>query len=220
MNAVVLVTILSAGNSGLYASTRVLWVLANEGKAPRLFRMITKNGVPLWALVFTTLWSTIIFCISLAGNQKVYLFLINLSGLSGMGFWVGIALCHWRFRRAYVAQGYDLDDLPYMASLFPFGPIYACCLLIIIIIGQGYGTIWPTFDALSFVSTYLAIPLFLIFWLGWKYYKKTKWVKLMDIDLVSGTLIELERAGDVEIFPADGPGVWKRYFRWIHRKSA
>src|SRR5581483_3388461 len=35
MNAVILTSVLSAGNSGLYASTRMLWDLAREGKAPR-----------------------------------------------------------------------------------------------------------------------------------------------------------------------------------------
>ncbi|KAJ2161772.1 hypothetical protein GGF46_001191 [Coemansia sp. RSA 552] len=219
MNAVVLITVLSAGNSGLYACTRVLWVLAKEGKAPRLLSRVTRRGIPLWALVFTTLWSTVIFCISLAGNQSVYLFLVNLSGITGMGFWLGISLCHWRFRRAYIAQGYDLADLPYRAALFPFGPVFAGTLLVIIIIGQGYSTIWPQFDATSFFSTYLAVPLFLIFWLGWKFIKKTKWIKLMDIDLVTGTLLELERNGDIEIFDDEQTAGWRRWIRWIHRKS-
>ncbi|KAJ2358929.1 hypothetical protein IWW50_002814 [Coemansia erecta] len=219
MNAVVLVTVLSAGNSGLYACTRVLWSLANEAKAPRFLRRVTRRGVPFWALTFTALCSAVIFCISLAGNQSVYVFLINLSGLTGMGFWVGISLCHWRFRRAYVVQGYNLDDLPYKAAFFPFGPVYACTLLAIIIIGQGYGTIWPSFDAVSFVSTYLAIPLFLVFWLGWKFVKKTKWIKLVDIDLTSGTLMEMERNGDIEVFAPEESRGWQRYVRWFHRKS-
>ncbi|KAJ2830446.1 hypothetical protein GGI24_001904 [Coemansia furcata] len=220
MNAVVLITVLSAGNSGLYACTRVLWVLAKEGKAPKILRKVTKHGVPIWALTFTALWSTIIFCISLAGNQNVYVFLINLSGLTGIGFWMGIGLCHWRFRRAYVAQGYNVNDLPYRAAFFPFGPIYALVLLFFIIFGQGYGTIWPKFDALGFVSTYLALPLFVIFWLTWKYTKKTKWVKLVDVDLTTGSLLEMERNGDIDIFPPDEPWTWKKYFRWMKRKSA
>ncbi|KAI8320303.1 lysine-specific permease [Martensiomyces pterosporus] len=220
MNAVVLITVLSAGNSGLYACTRVLWVLAKEGKAPKLFRKVTKGGVPIWALSFTALWSTIIFCISLVGNQAVYVFLVNLAGLSGIGFWLGIALCHWRFHRAYVVQGYDVNDLPYRAALFPFGPMYACFLLVVIIFGQGYGTIWPQFDALNFVSTYLALPLFFIFWAGWKYYKKTKWISLMDADLTTGTLLEMERNGDIDVFPPEPPKSWKKYTSWMHRKSS
>ncbi|KAJ2303263.1 hypothetical protein IWW55_003016, partial [Coemansia sp. RSA 2706] len=115
--------------------------------------------------------------------------------------------------------GYDLNDLPYRAGFFPFGPVYACTLLAIIIIGQGYGTIWPKFDAVGFVSTYLAIPLFLVFWLGWKFVKKTKWIKLMDIDLTTGSLLEMERNGDIEIFPPPENAGWRKYVRWFHRKS-
>ncbi|KAJ2797463.1 Basic amino-acid permease, partial [Coemansia furcata] len=84
----------------------------------------------------------------------------------------------------------------------------------------GYGTIWPKFDALGFVSTYLALPLFVIFWLTWKYTKKTKWVKLVDVDLTTGSLLEMERNGDIDIFPPDEPWTWKKYFRWMKRKSA
>ncbi len=37
MNAVILTAVLSAGNSGMYASTRMLYTLACDGKAPRIF---------------------------------------------------------------------------------------------------------------------------------------------------------------------------------------
>ncbi|KAJ2526456.1 Basic amino-acid permease, partial [Coemansia sp. RSA 1933] len=82
----------------------------------------------------------------------------------------------------------------------------------------GYGTIWPTFDASQFVSTYLAVPLFLIFWLAWKFVKKTKWTRLEDIDLVTGSIIEMERNGEIQIFPPEEPGKWRRYLRWMRRK--
>jgi lysine-specific permease len=35
---------------------------------------------------------------------------------------MGIAVAHLRFRRAYIAQGRSISDLPYRASLYPFGP--------------------------------------------------------------------------------------------------
>ncbi|KAJ2515345.1 hypothetical protein H4217_005228 [Coemansia sp. RSA 1939] len=222
MNAIVLVTVLSAGNSGLYACTRVMWVLAKEGKAPRLFRRVTRKGVPIWCLLFTAFCSTVVFCISLAGNQRVYVFLINLSGLSGIICWLGISLCHWRFRRAYVAQGHDPNHLPYRAAFFPFGPVYAFSLLAVIMVGQGYSTIWPTFDASGFVSTYLAIPLFLLFWLTWKYVKKTEWVSLVDIDLDTGSIIEMERNGDIKVFSPDEDtkqSRWKKCLRFISCKK-
>ena len=54
MNAVILTAVLSAGNSGMYASTRMLYNLATEGRAPRIFARLTRNGVPLVALLATT----------------------------------------------------------------------------------------------------------------------------------------------------------------------
>lgn len=38
MNAVILTAVLSAGNSGMYASTRMLYTTACDGKAPRILR--------------------------------------------------------------------------------------------------------------------------------------------------------------------------------------
>ncbi|KAJ1962706.1 hypothetical protein GGI12_002488 [Dipsacomyces acuminosporus] len=217
MNAVVLITVLSAGNSGLYACTRVLWNLAKEGKAPKLFRRVTKGGVPIWSLVFTTVWAIIFFALSYIRNQVVYVFLVTMSGVTGFIFWLGLSLSHWRFRLAYVRQGYQVADLPYKAAFFPFGPIYASFLLAVIIIGQGYGTIWPKFDALNFVSTYISLPLFVCLWLGWKYLKKTKWVKLDEADVSTGTLLELERNGEIEIFPAK-PSTLERIIGLVSRK--
>ncbi|MCX2957190.1 MAG: amino acid permease, partial [Candidatus Regiella insecticola] len=50
MNAVILTAVLSAGNSGMYASTRMLFTLAQESKAPQIFARLSKNGVPRNAL--------------------------------------------------------------------------------------------------------------------------------------------------------------------------
>ncbi|WP_249662486.1 amino acid permease, partial [Lysinibacillus fusiformis] len=53
MNFVILTAILSVGNSCLYASTRLLFSMSQEGMAPKLFGRLTKNKVPLNALIFT-----------------------------------------------------------------------------------------------------------------------------------------------------------------------
>ncbi|MDO4913940.1 MAG: amino acid permease, partial [Bifidobacteriaceae bacterium] len=55
MNAVILTSVLSAGNSGLYASTRMLYALAKNGDAPKIFTHTSKHGVPVNALIVTTL---------------------------------------------------------------------------------------------------------------------------------------------------------------------
>ena len=53
MNVVILTAILSAGNSGLYASSRMLWSLANEGMLSQKVVKINEHGVPMRALLLS-----------------------------------------------------------------------------------------------------------------------------------------------------------------------
>jgi lysine-specific permease len=183
MNAVILTSVLSAGNSGMYASSRVLYALARDGKAPRFLGKLNKRGIPMNALLVTTAVGMLAFLASLFGDGIVYTWLLNASGMCGFITWLGIAISHYRFRRAYVAQGRDLRDLPYRARWFPFGPIFAFVLCIIVILGQNYQAFTgDQIDWSGALVAYLSVPLFLILWLGYKWIKKTKVVPLQECD--------------------------------------
>ena len=183
MNAVILTSVLSAGNSGMYASTRMLWVLAKEGKAPKWFAKVTRNGVPINSLILTALIGALAFLSSLFGDGEVYIWLLNASGMSGFIAWLGIAVSHYRFRKAFLAQGRDLKELPYRAKWFPFGPIFAFIICCIVILGQNYSAISAEgIDWNGLMVSYIGLPLFLIVWLVYKFTKKTKLVSLDRVD--------------------------------------
>ncbi|HEY2422259.1 MAG TPA: amino acid permease [Neobacillus sp.] len=184
MNAVILTAVLSAGNSGMYASTRMLWDLARQGKAPKFLGKLNKNGVPVNALFVTTLVGTLAFLASLFGDGTVYIWLLNASGMSGFIAWLGIAICHYRFRKAFAAQGKDLNLLPYKSKLFPFGPIFAFIVCGFVVLGQNYSAFMGNhIDWYGVLVSYIGIPLFLILWLGYKFTKKTKVIPLQKCDL-------------------------------------
>ncbi|WP_039960775.1 amino acid permease [Brevibacillus sp. BC25] len=183
MNAVILTSVLSAGNSGMYASTRMLWNLAKEGNAPKWFAKVTSNGVPINALILTALIGALAFLSSLFGEGEVYVWLLNASGMSGFIAWLGIAISHYRFRKAFIAQGRDLSELPYRAKWFPFGPIFAFIICCIVIFGQNYSAfIGGTVDWYGVMVSYIGLPLFLIIWLAYKITQKTKLVPLEQVD--------------------------------------
>ncbi|WP_315707724.1 amino acid permease [Brenneria uluponensis] len=178
MNTVILTAVLSAGNSGMYASTRMLYNLATEGKAPALFAKLSTGGVPRNALYATTAVAALCFLSSMYGNQTVYLWLLNTSGMTGFIAWLGIAVSHYRFRRGYVKQGRDLGELPYRSGLFPLGPVFAFVLCLIITLGQNYQAfLSDKIDWYSVTATYIGIPLFLVIWFGYKLLKGTRVVK-------------------------------------------
>ncbi|QDS35780.1 amino acid permease [Brevibacillus brevis] len=183
MNAVILTSVLSAGNSGMYASTRMLWNLAKEGNAPKWFAKVTGNGVPINALILTALIGALAFLSSLFGEGEVYVWLLNASGMSGFIAWLGIAISHYRFRKAFIAQGRDLSELPYRAKWFPFGPIFAFIICCIVILGQNYSAFMGgTIDWNGVLVSYIGLPLFLIIWLAYKITQKTKLVPLEQVD--------------------------------------
>jgi lysine-specific permease len=183
MNAVILSAILSAGNAGLYASTRTLYTLALSGMAPTCFAKLSPQGIPRTALYATTAVAALCFLSARFGEQIIFLWLLNASAMSGFIAWVGIALAHYRFRRGYQYQGHDLLALPYRAKWFPFGALLAFGLCLLIMLGQGY----PAFTAhhvdwRQLLATYLGIPLFLLLWFGYRCYHKTRWISYQEMD--------------------------------------
>ncbi|EAC3180729.1 amino acid permease [Listeria monocytogenes] len=186
MNAVILTSVLSAGNSGLYASTRMLWAMARDKKAPKFLGKVNRRGIPMAALIVTTIVGAMTFITTLTENGTViYTWLLSASGLTGFIAWVGIAISHYRFRKAFIRQGHDLSELKYKAKFFPFGPILALVLCILVIVGQDYAAfLKPEFTNPAWWQkigiSYIGLPIFLVFWLSFKFTNKTKVIPLED----------------------------------------
>ena len=138
MNAVILTAILSAGNSGMYSSTRMLFDMAKNRSAPKVFSKLDTRGVPMNALYATTAIAALCFLTTFIGEEQVFNWLLNMSGMCGFIVWLGIAISHYRFRKGYLAQGYKLEDLAYRAKFFPFAPWFAFILCAIVVLGQNY----------------------------------------------------------------------------------
>nr|WP_241158310.1 amino acid permease [Cohnella candidum] len=180
MNAIILTSVLSAGTSGMYASTRMLWVMAKEGKAPSWLSRLNRRGIPSASLALTAAVGLLAFLASLYGAGVVYVWLLNASGMCGFLAWLGIAISHYRFRRAFVAQGHQLDELPYRARWFPFGPIVAFVICFFVMIGQGYPLFGANVDWAGVAATYVGLPLFLLMYLGYKLKYNTRMIRLQD----------------------------------------
>src|SRR6202011_1526874 len=72
MNAVILSSVLSCGNSSMYVASRMLYAMAHSNKAPKLFGKLNRRGVPVAALLATGLISALAFFSTMVGDQKIY----------------------------------------------------------------------------------------------------------------------------------------------------
>lgn len=113
--------------------------------------------------------------------DQAFVWFLSITAVSGFISWAGIGGVHIRFRRAYVRQGRNLDDLPFKALGYPFTGIFSCVLCILIILGQGYSAFTPTFVAVDFVTYYIGIIPFLICYIGHKIVRRGKVIPLEEV---------------------------------------
>ncbi len=161
MNFVILTAILSVGNSCLYASTRLLWAMANEGMAPKVFGRLSKRKVPLAALIFTMSFSLLSLLTSVMEAEAVFILLMSIAGISVTISWMGIALSQLMFRHRYLKAGGKLEDLKYRVPFYPYVPLFciAFCLLILVFLA---------FDPTQRIGLYYGVGFFIACMLFYK----------------------------------------------------
>lgn len=105
-------------------------------------------------------------------------------------------------RNAWVLQGHTLQELPYQALWYPYGVYFVIFVNFFLVFISGYSVFIGGFQAVDFVFDYIVIVIFIGLYVFWKVWKKTKWVKLEDMDLVSGRKVYME-SGTIEVEGAE-----------------
>lgn len=121
INAVILISAWSAGNSDIYASSRTLYALALEGQMPRFVKKCTKKGLPIVAVAITSAFCALAY-LDTGGETAVTAFgwLYNISAVTGILTWWTILLSYLRFYYGLKKQGLTRDSFPYIAPLQPY----------------------------------------------------------------------------------------------------
>jgi arginine/ornithine permease len=155
MNFVVITALLSVANSGLYAATRMMYSLSNNGMAPKIFGSVTKRGVPLWALIISFLVASISLLTSKFAADTVYMWILSIAGTTAVIAWMSIAASQYFFRRQYLAKGGKVEELSFRTPLYPLVPILAFVLNAIVMLSQ-------VLDPETSLSVYLGIPAIIL----------------------------------------------------------
>jgi len=194
INACLLSSAWSAASSDLYTSSRALYGLAISRQAPKIFARTTSRGLPWVSLVFCTLFAGLAYMSLQSTAGTVFGYLANLTAAAGLLTWWGIAFTYVRFAKGMKAQGIDRKTLPYWSRLNTgsFAAYYSLTLISIILFFSSYSVFLKgNWDAPTFVTNYLPVFVFPVLWLGWKLFKKTKFVRPEEMDFYSG-LEEIE----------------------------
>lgn len=191
INAVVISSALSSGNEQLYVLSRLLMALARERQLPKIFMRTSRNGIPYMGVVVGALFACLAFLSVSSGSNQAFIWLSNLSALSALITWSGIALAFIRFRKACLRQGVDRHKFTYRGYFQPYLAYYTIALFMLVLITNGFSAWIPTFDVSTFFASYITIPVVIICYVGWKITKRTKIVPIDEIDLSKGPIESL-----------------------------
>ncbi|KAI0079119.1 general amino acid permease 1 [Panus rudis PR-1116 ss-1] len=185
INAGIFTSAFSAGNSFLFASSRVLYGLALKGQAPRFLAYCTKSGLPIVAVLVTGSFGFLAFMNVSNGAATVFNWFVNLSAVGGFFSWWGMCITYVFFYRGFKAQGLDRTKLVYNNRLQPWLSIWGIFWSGLFILINGFAVFFD-FNVSDFFTAYVNIPFFVVLYFGWKLYKRTRIWKPSEMDFVTG----------------------------------
>lgn len=105
LNLVVLTAAISVYNSGMYSNGRMLYSLAQQGNAPRIFLRLSRRNVPWAGVLFSSLCTLVIVVINFLIPEGAFMRIMAVATAAAATTWMMIVLVHLRFRRAHAASG-------------------------------------------------------------------------------------------------------------------
>lgn len=145
----------------------------------------TKSGVPMYCVAVVSVITCITFLVSSNSAVQVFYWFVDLTTTGLIATYTMMLLVFIGWYRARTAQGLPAASLPYTAPLTPYAAYFALAMGCIALVFIGFDTFAP-FSVQGFITAYFCLPYSLVFFVGWKVVKKSKFVKPEEADLVSG----------------------------------
>ncbi|KAG1794453.1 amino acid permease/ SLC12A domain-containing protein [Suillus plorans] len=185
VNAGFITSAFSAGNSFLFCSSRILYGLALRKQAPRFLTICTRKGVPIVAVLCSSVFAFLSLMSISSGAETVFTWFQHLSVMGGFFGWLSINLTYIFFYRGLQYQGIERQKLHYYNPLQPWLSIWGMVWCILFILINGFTVFWD-FEASSFLTSYINIPLFFGLFLFWKVTRGTVVWKTDEMDFITG----------------------------------
>ncbi|KAJ9663109.1 hypothetical protein H2201_005780 [Coniosporium apollinis] len=188
VNAIIITSAWSAGNSYLYLATRALYSLAMVGHAPKIFLRCTKSGVPYYCVIASGSFSVLAYLNCASGGATVFNWFVNLINTGGFQSWIACTIIYLRFRKATTVQ--NITDLPYRSRFQPYLSWVSGSMFTLLLLLNGFRVFlkgqWST---ASFLTAYIGIPVFLGLYFGHRFSvgREEPWAhRSSEVDLTTG----------------------------------
>jgi len=182
INAIVLTSAFSSGNSCTFLSSRTLHGLALDGHAPSIFLKLNRFRIPYVAVSASVIWGAVAYLSLNDGAYQVFLWLVSLVTTAGILSWIMIGITYLRFHNALRVQNIPRDRLPYRSPFQPYITYYGLVMNVLILVFSGWHSFVPAFKPSLFLSNYLNCLIYPVIYFSCKAWFGDKIIPLDAID--------------------------------------
>lgn len=179
INAVVLTSAASAGNSFFYAGSRTLYSLAKKGLAPRIFTTVNRFGIPYLCVAVTFCIACLSYLNVSKSSSEVFSWFSNITTISGFISWIFVAVAYIRWRKGIKAQNLE-DRVTYRTPLQPYGAYFVVIFISLVTITNGYAVFFD-FNISDFLVAYITLPIVVFLYVAHRIYslfwlRRSRWL--------------------------------------------
>ncbi|MBB6446315.1 amino acid permease [Bacillus benzoevorans] len=136
INFVVITAALSAFNSGLFASGRMLYNLSLQNNGPKYFEKLSKNGSPGRGILFSSLFLLVAVVLNYTVPEKVFLYISSVATVAVITSWTIILITQLKFRQSKTKK--EIEKLAFRMPLFPISTYIALTFLAFVVVLMGF----------------------------------------------------------------------------------
>lgn len=188
VNALIMTSVLSAGNNVVFSAARTLHGMAIDGKAPAFFAKCTRFGLPYYAVI-VALAFCLLSLLQLGNTSATVLnWLVGICTASYLLNYFGTIITYLHFYESLKRQGVDRNTLPYKGYLQPYAAWYALVGTFVMTLILGYTVfINGNWDTTTFFTSYIMVGFFPVAFIFWKLVRRTTYVRPGTADLTLGS---------------------------------
>lgn len=131
INFVVLTAALSSCNGGLYSTGRMLYNLAQQGQAPRMFAVTSRSGIPYRAVLVSVVALLFGVLLNYWVPAKVFVWVTSVATFGAIWTWAIVLVTQMKFRRSLSEA--ERSRLVFRMPLFPYASWLALAFLVLVV---------------------------------------------------------------------------------------
>lgn len=188
VNALIMTSVLSAGNNVVFSAARTLHGMAVDKKAPAVLAKCNKQGVPYYAVGCALCFCLLALLQLSKSSSNVLDWLVGVCTASYLLNYVGTIITYLHFYASLKRQGIDRRTLPYRGRFQPYAAWYALIGTGLMTLVLGYDVfIHGNWDTTKFFTSYTMVGFFIVAYVFWKLFRRTRYVPLGTADVLLGT---------------------------------